>query len=104
MLPRAALRCALRLQGRLDTPASLRCATADAAVNASAAPPPDGRPRVVVLGSGWAAFALVRALDRKRFAVAIVSPRNHMLFTPLLASTAVGTPAAARAAAVRATC
>jgi hypothetical protein len=50
----------------------------------------DARPRVVVLGTGWGAFAFMRALDHARFDVHVVSPRNHMLFTPLLASTAVG--------------
>ena len=30
-------------------------------------------------------------LDKSKFDVDVVSPRNHFLFTPLLASTAVGT-------------
>jgi len=49
------------------------------------------RPRVCILGSGWGAFALARELDRSAFDVTMVSPRNHMVFTPLLASTATGT-------------
>ena len=49
------------------------------------------KPRLVVLGSGWGAFGLIRDLDRSKFDITMVSPRNHMLFTPLLASTAVGT-------------
>ena len=62
------------------------------ASRAAAAPtsPPGSRPRVVVLGTGWAAFAFLRALERCAFDVAVVSPRNHMLFTPLLSSTAAG--------------
>lgn len=50
-----------------------------------------GKPRVVVLGTGWSSFAFAKNLKREAFDVTIVSPRNHMLFTPLLASTAVGT-------------
>jgi hypothetical protein len=49
------------------------------------------RPRLVVLGSGWAAFSLIKHIDRSIYDVTLVSPRNHMLFTPLLSSTAVGT-------------
>ena len=54
------------------------------------AAPTASRPRVVVLGTGWAAFAFMRALERRAFDVTVVSPRNHMLFTPLLSSTAAG--------------
>jgi len=48
-------------------------------------------PRLVVVGSGWGGFALMTNLARKSFDVVCVSSRNHMLFTPLLASSAVGT-------------
>ena len=34
---------------------------------------------------------LSRELDRKKFQTVVVSPRSHFVFTPLLASTAVGT-------------
>jgi NADH:ubiquinone reductase (non-electrogenic) len=47
--------------------------------------------RVLVLGSGFAAFSFLRAIDLRWYDVTIVSPRNHFLFTPLLPSTAVGT-------------
>ncbi|KAL7311986.1 hypothetical protein PS15m_007797 [Mucor circinelloides] len=47
--------------------------------------------RVVILGSGWAGFRLIRDLDKKNYDVSVVSPRNHFVFTPLLASTSVGT-------------
>jgi NADH:ubiquinone reductase (non-electrogenic) len=50
-----------------------------------------GRRRLVILGSGFAAFSLLRAIDRARFEVAVVSERNHFLFTPLLPSACVGT-------------
>jgi len=47
-------------------------------------------PRLVVLGTGFAAFNLVRRVSSD-YSVTIVSPRNHFLFTPLLPSTTVGT-------------
>jgi NADH dehydrogenase FAD-containing subunit len=64
------------------------------------------RERVVILGSGsvfppilenssdkcsWAGFVLSRQLDKKKFQPVVVSPRPYFVFTPLLASTAVGT-------------
>ncbi|KAI9285231.1 NDE1, mitochondrial external NADH dehydrogenase [Umbelopsis sp. AD052] len=47
--------------------------------------------RVVILGSGWAGFKLMKDLNRKDYEVSVVSPRNYFVFTPLLASTSVGT-------------
>ncbi|KAG8385612.1 hypothetical protein BUALT_Bualt03G0063200 [Buddleja alternifolia] len=52
---------------------------------------PGEKPRVVVLGSGWAACRFLKGLDTKVYDVVCISPRNHMVFTPLLASTCVGT-------------
>ncbi|KAK4773699.1 hypothetical protein SAY87_028718 [Trapa incisa] len=52
---------------------------------------PEEKPRVVVLGSGWAGCRLMKGLDTSVYDVVCVSPRNHMVFTPLLASTCVGT-------------
>lgn len=52
---------------------------------------PGEKPRVVVLGSGWAGCRLMKDLDTSIYDVVCVSPRNHMVFTPLLASTCVGT-------------
>eukprot|EP00899_Mesostigma_viride_P019805 jgi/Mesvir1/27826/Mv07504-RA.1 len=52
------------------------------------------RPRVVVLGSGWAAVSFITHLSkaaRKMFEIIMVSPQNFFLFTPLLPSAAVGT-------------
>ncbi|EGD72402.1 hypothetical protein PTSG_00422 [Salpingoeca rosetta] len=48
-------------------------------------------PHVVVLGTGWASHRFVRDIDHNKYHVTVVSPRDHMLFTPLLTSTAVGT-------------
>lgn len=52
---------------------------------------PEEKPRVLVLGSGWAGCRLMKGLDTSLYDVVCVSPRNHMVFTPLLASTCVGT-------------
>ena len=47
--------------------------------------------KVVVLGSGFSAFRFAKKINKKKFDLTIVSPRNHFLFTPLLPSTTVGT-------------
>ncbi|KAI9220065.1 pyridine nucleotide-disulfide oxidoreductase-domain-containing protein [Blastocladiella britannica] len=49
------------------------------------------RGRLVIIGSGWAGFKLLRNIDTRHYEVVCVSPRNYFLFTPLLASSAVGT-------------
>ncbi|KAF3905351.1 hypothetical protein AA313_de0207882 [Arthrobotrys entomopaga] len=49
------------------------------------------RERIVILGSGWAGFTLSRQLKKSKYEVIVVSPRSYFVFTPLLASTAVGT-------------
>ncbi|KAK1598728.1 pyridine nucleotide-disulfide oxidoreductase-domain-containing protein [Colletotrichum navitas] len=49
------------------------------------------RERVVVLGSGWAGYAFARELDPKKYERILISPRSYFVFTPLLASTSVGT-------------
>jgi hypothetical protein len=43
------------------------------------------------LGTGWASFALLKHIKHEAFDVTCISPRNHLVFTPLLASTASGT-------------
>ena len=50
-----------------------------------------GRTRVVVLGSGWGGFSLFRNLPIRQFQPVVISPRPYFVFTPLLASTSVGT-------------
>eukprot|EP01125_Pyxidicula_operculata_P011473 TRINITY_DN375_c0_g2_i2.p1 TRINITY_DN375_c0_g2~~TRINITY_DN375_c0_g2_i2.p1 ORF type:complete len:359 (-),score=64.00 TRINITY_DN375_c0_g2_i2:33-1109(-) len=47
--------------------------------------------RLVILGSGWGSFRTLNNVDLNKYNVTVVSPRNHFLFTPLLASTTVGT-------------
>lgn len=49
------------------------------------------RKRVVVLGSGWGAHALMKVADTDALDVTVVSPRNYFLFTPMLPSACVGT-------------
>jgi NADH:ubiquinone reductase (non-electrogenic) len=46
--------------------------------------------KLVVLGTGFAAFNLVKHLNGG-YDITVISPRNHFLFTPLLPSTTVGT-------------
>jgi len=47
--------------------------------------------KLVVLGPGWGSYSVLRHINKKLFDVIVISPRNHFLFTPLLASTTVGT-------------
>jgi hypothetical protein len=39
-------------------------------------------PTVVVLGSGWAAHALIKVADTFKMKLIVVSPTNHFVFTP----------------------
>jgi NADH dehydrogenase FAD-containing subunit len=50
-----------------------------------------GRDRLVVLGTGWAGARLVRDIDPHKYDITVISPRNHLVFTPLLSSCCVGT-------------
>lgn len=43
------------------------------------------------MSSRWSGFVLSRQLNKKKFQTVVVSPRSYFVFTPLLASTAVGT-------------
>ncbi|SCU98025.1 LAFA_0G14972g1_1 [Lachancea sp. 'fantastica'] len=49
------------------------------------------RPKLVVLGSGWASVGVLKALAPGEYDVTVVSPQNYFLFTPLLPSAATGT-------------
>lgn len=44
-----------------------------------------------MLGSGWGAVKLLQTIDTNLFEVVVISPRNHFVVTPLLASASVGT-------------
>lgn len=49
------------------------------------------RRTVVILGSGWGAHAFIKVADCNKLRLIVVSPANHFVFTPMLASSAVGT-------------
>ncbi|XP_071945324.1 uncharacterized protein [Antedon mediterranea] len=49
------------------------------------------REKLVILGTGWGGYSVLKNVNKKYYDVIVVSPRNHFLFTPLLASTTVGT-------------
>ena len=51
----------------------------------------NNKPKVVVLGSGWGSFKFLQEIDTKHYDVTVISPRNHFVLTPLLASVSVGT-------------
>ncbi|EIM87464.1 FAD/NAD-P-binding domain-containing protein [Stereum hirsutum FP-91666 SS1] len=46
---------------------------------------------LVILGSGWGGYEVLRKVDKKRWNVTLISPTNYFNFTPLLASCSVGT-------------
>ena len=52
---------------------------------------PVKRPRVIVIGSGWAAHAFIKICETDGYDVVCVSPRPFFVFTPMLAATSVGT-------------
>ena len=49
------------------------------------------KPRLVVLGTGWASIAMLKTLDPDQYHVTVISPSNYFLFTPMLPSATVGT-------------
>ncbi len=49
------------------------------------------RPRLVVLGCGFGGYSLLMRLTPRDWDFTLISPRNHFLFYPLLASATVGT-------------
>ncbi|KAJ9514051.1 hypothetical protein QJQ45_021142 [Haematococcus lacustris] len=50
-----------------------------------------GLARLVVLGTGWGGARLLHDIKPQLYDLTVISTRNHMVFTPLLASTTVGT-------------
>ncbi|KAK5631870.1 hypothetical protein RRF57_007584 [Xylaria bambusicola] len=63
----------------------------DTAVVATQGETSGQKERVVILGSGWAGYAFARTLDPRKYERIMISPRSYFVFTPLVASTAVGT-------------
>lgn len=52
--------------------------------------PTDSKPRVIVIGTGWAGYHLALELDLVKWHVTVISPEVTSTITPLLASTACG--------------
>jgi NADH:ubiquinone reductase (non-electrogenic) len=48
------------------------------------------RPRLLVLGCGFAGFSMLHQLKKNAWDVTLVTPRNYFLFTPLLPSAVAG--------------
>ena len=59
--------------------------------NSPAADPNAEPEKIVILGSGWAALSALRKCASPNKSIVVVSPRPHFLYTPLLASSSVGT-------------
>ena len=50
------------------------------------------RPRLVVLGTGWGGARLARDIDTSKWDLTVISPRNHLVFTPLLGACQLNRP------------
>ena len=79
------------LRSVLRSPAAAAAALGRRRLLATAASGAAGKPRVVILGTGWGGYRLAQTIDKTKYDVRIVSPSNHFLFTPYLPQTAVGT-------------
>lgn len=53
-------------------------------------PVPEGKKRLLVLGSGWGSVSVLKNVDSREYDITVVSPRNYFLFTPLLPSCTTG--------------
>jgi NADH:ubiquinone reductase (non-electrogenic) len=56
--------------------------------------PVASKPRIVVLGSGWASMSFIKSLPSNisdTYELILISPRNYFLYTPLLPAVATGT-------------
>lgn len=45
---------------------------------------PDGRERIVIVGSGWAGYNVSQNLDDRKFNITVISPEDTSPYTPLL--------------------
>ena len=50
----------------------------------STSPNRSHKKKLVILGTGWASISVLKHIDRDKYDVTIISPRNYFLFTPLL--------------------
>lgn len=55
------------------------------------AKPATGKPRVIVVGTGWGGHALSKVIDVDKYEVVYVSRLSYFLFTPMLCAASVGT-------------
>lgn len=53
-------------------------------------PVPEGKKKLLILGSGWGSVSLLKNIDSREYDVTVISPRNYFLFTPLLPSCTTG--------------
>ncbi|CCJ28803.1 unnamed protein product [Pneumocystis jirovecii] len=53
--------------------------------------PDSNKKTIVILGSGWGSISLLKNIKSNDYNIAIVSPRNYFLYTPLLPSCTTGT-------------
>lgn len=53
-------------------------------------PMSEDKPRMIIVGTGWAGFYIAQYVETAKYAVTIVSPRRTSAYTPLLASAATG--------------
>ncbi|ORY35681.1 putative 64 kDa mitochondrial NADH dehydrogenase [Naematelia encephala] len=49
------------------------------------------KPRLVIIGGGWGAVAVIQSLPAEAYNVTLISPSTYFAFTPLLPSACVGT-------------
>lgn len=52
---------------------------------------PEGREKIVLLGTGWGSLYFLSQIDPSKFDVTVVSPRSFFVFTPLLTAALSGT-------------
>lgn len=52
---------------------------------------PKQKERIVILGTGWGGVSFLKDIDTDQYDVTVISPRNHFVFTPMLAGASVGT-------------
>ena len=69
--------------GRRQFHCSAGASTGSGAAGA-ALPLTTGRQRLVILGTGWGGARLAKDIDPKKVDLTVISPSNHMVFTPLL--------------------
>lgn len=73
---------------------ALAFSTVSTVSSADAVLPWQERPKLVILGVGWAALNVIKNLDERainRYNILVCSPTNHFVNTPLLPSVTVGT-------------